>query len=569
MKKIKEKIFNEKTFPYLMILVVTILIGHPLLCDRIPYGHDLIFHFFRVRGTTEALMSGQIIPMIDSSMASGFGYAYNMFYGILPTYITGLINIVISDWALSYNILILLCIFFSGVFMYRFVRDISNNKIGIIASIIYISFPYFLTDIYIRSALGEILSFVFMPILFQGIYNLVNQDQSKFYYISIGMAGLFLSHNLSTFMSAIFATIYLLLNIKSVLKKKILKNLIISLAIGVLISLITLGPMLEAYFSTQYDVFHNPWMVGSANSMNSERLGLYRLFSSNLFRQYNDSNELLSGSMPFDLGFICIISLIALTFTYKKYKEKEQKIIRDFLFLGIIALIFTTVIINWNFMPSILYRIQFPWRFMIISTFFLSIICGFSLYKLFDKFSYKSLLLIILIIYISSSSITGFANYDTKVGNEIFEINSKLSKSYKYSSPTGSNEYFAKRMTDNLDKIIDMKSYNIIAGDPYISGYSKKGLKINFKINSSTETTIELQLAYYKGYKEKNGFEVFETNNGLVGIKIPPGVYQIKISYCNTTIQFISYIISIMTTISLTVYIAKNRKKEKIKDLKW
>jgi len=37
--------------------------------------------------------------------------------------------------------------------------------------------PYLLYDIYVRMALGEIISFVFLPLLFYGLYNIIYQDK--------------------------------------------------------------------------------------------------------------------------------------------------------------------------------------------------------------------------------------------------------------------------------------------------------------------------------------------------------------------------------------------------------
>ena len=61
--------------------------------------------------------------------------------------------------------------------MYKFTKEISgNNDVGILASILYMTFPYHLTDFLIRNALGEFLSFVFIPLVFLGIYNLFYEE---------------------------------------------------------------------------------------------------------------------------------------------------------------------------------------------------------------------------------------------------------------------------------------------------------------------------------------------------------------------------------------------------------
>ena len=49
------------------------------------------------------------------------------------------------------------------------------------------TFPYHLTDLYTRNAIGEYTSFVFIPLVFLGLYNLFN-TLDKNYYLAISVA---------------------------------------------------------------------------------------------------------------------------------------------------------------------------------------------------------------------------------------------------------------------------------------------------------------------------------------------------------------------------------------------
>lgn len=74
----------------------------------------------------------------------------------------------------------------SGVFLYKLVYRITNKHMAsVISAIIYIATPYHLTDLYNRMAIAELTSFVFLPIVFLGMYELVNTNQ-KTYYLIIG-----------------------------------------------------------------------------------------------------------------------------------------------------------------------------------------------------------------------------------------------------------------------------------------------------------------------------------------------------------------------------------------------
>ena len=58
-------------------------------------------------------------------------------------------------------------VFLSGITMYFFIQEVTKNKkIALLAGIFYIFAPYRLTDMYVRNALAELTSFVFIPFVF-------------------------------------------------------------------------------------------------------------------------------------------------------------------------------------------------------------------------------------------------------------------------------------------------------------------------------------------------------------------------------------------------------------------
>ena len=71
--------------------------------------------------------------------------------------------------------------------MQKFVKTVTkSDKMSIVSSLIYMVAPYHLVDIYIRCAIGEVVAFVFIPIIFLGLYNILNNNTKKDYYLAIG-----------------------------------------------------------------------------------------------------------------------------------------------------------------------------------------------------------------------------------------------------------------------------------------------------------------------------------------------------------------------------------------------
>ena len=62
-------------------------------------------------------------------------------------------------------------------------KIILNSKkiemIAILASVLYILLPYRLNDMYLRIAVAELTSFIFLPIVFNGLYSIVNLKEKS------------------------------------------------------------------------------------------------------------------------------------------------------------------------------------------------------------------------------------------------------------------------------------------------------------------------------------------------------------------------------------------------------
>ncbi len=184
----KDKILKNKGLVVgIFFILVSLIIGLPLFNSKLDvYFDDGIQHIARAYGTYNSFKDNILFPNIIASFANGFGYSWNLFYGPLSTYGVILISLVCKNFVVSYKIFAYICLILSGYFMYKFVNSITKNRnIATLAGILYMTFPYHLTDLYTRNALGEFVSFLFIPLVFLGLYNLFYINK-KTYYLTIG-----------------------------------------------------------------------------------------------------------------------------------------------------------------------------------------------------------------------------------------------------------------------------------------------------------------------------------------------------------------------------------------------
>lgn len=540
----------KRYIPILILFFVTLLVGFPLLRKELLDGDDAVFHLFRMFTTKNAKADGQFIPMVNPNMLEGFGYATNMFYGVLTTYIVRFLSLFIQPIGLCINLLILSILFLSGILMYYFIKEITEeSKPALSGAIVYMTAPYFLFDIYIRMSIGEIACFLFLPILFHGLYNIIYGNQRKWYLLTIGTAGLFLSHSIGTLMAAIFAAIYVLLNLKKVWKKEIIKKVLFSLSFAILLSLPTILPLLEAKFSSDYMVFNSTYMKTTGERMISRSIHLLK-----------------SGNMIVRItqGYFVMFTLLFFIYIIFRKKRSLKKICIDGMILCAISLMLTLSIIPWNHLPKILSTFQFPWRFLQASSFFLALFFALLLESFFQEKNGKYIWGIIILCILISLPFIAAGIKNPGVDNQLVYSN-KIEKrgSIARSTGTASAEYLPRNAIYNYQylKSHDMKP-RILKGNGMIQYAKKEGTHLDFSVQIEKDSIIELPYIYYPGYIIKANYKKvssFETENGLLGIKLEKGNYKILSHYRGSVIMIISYGCFILGVILLSYIMVKEK----------
>ena len=141
--KVVDFIKVNKWLHYVIIIIVGIIFSIPLAQIQIRDTHDGALHLLRVLGTNNTFKIGEFPPLVTPYYCNGGGYAMNLFYNPLVTYIPLLIKLIVPTYALALKIFAGLCITLSGITMYQFVYSVTKKRtISLFAAIIYIASPY-------------------------------------------------------------------------------------------------------------------------------------------------------------------------------------------------------------------------------------------------------------------------------------------------------------------------------------------------------------------------------------------------------------------------------------------
>lgn len=556
----KEKILkNRNLIDFLIIIFVVILIGIPLLNSKLDvYFDDGIQHIARAYGTEEAIKENFLFPNIISSFSNSYGYSWNLFYGPLTTYGIIAIKFIVRNYIVAYKIFVLIFLFLSGYFMYKFMKNLTrNSEVALLTSILYMSFPYHLTDLYTRNAIGEFTSFTFIPLVFWGLYNLLNTSD-KNYYLTVGAVGLILTHNLSTVITAIFGFIYLVINLDKLKDSKVRKKLLINICFILLVTSFYWVPLLETKFSANYQVYEQGMMS------TSEKTAGHGLNLTQLFVTSNDGSAYV-----FELGPHILIMLAFSVMALNSLKPELKKTYIFLLTCGLVTLWMATKYFPWKYLPEQFSIIQFPWRMLMMSAFFLSAVCAMNMGTIIKKFSIKDVLVlsIISILYILA-----FCNILTVYSGEKLEnieninMGNVTGKEYETVAGIAKAEYLPVNAYKNRFYVASReKGIYVLNGKAIIENESKDGYKYvaDLTTGDAEYTIFELPYIYYPGYEARlDGMltKTFETENGFLGIAMgKEDSAKLEVDYTGTIAMKISMFISITSFIGLTIYIFKRR----------
>lgn len=554
MKNLIKYCREKEIINYILIIIASIIISIPLANKSLNiYRDDGIQHICRIIGTEQTLADKQFLPMIMSNLCNNFGYSWNIFYSPLTAYMSVMFRIFNFSYVNCLKLCMFVIVLLSGLTMYKLTfRITKNKKLATLASIIYILAPYRITDMYTRTALAELASFIFIPIVFEGLYIIVNEEK-KSYKLALGAAGLILTHQVIAMYTAIICFVYLIVFFKKLKSKTVLKNIGVNLLFCILMTSFYWVGLLQHYFSTSYEVFVPGRME------REEVLIFYKAKFSQLFITNSEQ------TMIYAIGLLSVIGLVLTPIAYKKIPEEYKKTYMFFLITVVILIGMTLSIFPFEKLPQALTMLQFTFRLFTFTSFFFAFVVATNFAILIKNF--KTLDIVVLL----TISILLLVPYKSKLDFNLQENEERLINGVRVTENTGrvhagmaSMEYLPTKAFKNLKYIANRKDEAIVLDndEAVISDYTKQASNMNCKIsNINKETTIELPYTYYLGYRVyADGQEIkyTESDNGFIQINIAKDS-QIKVKYLGTNEMLISYAVSIISFATIIVLNHKNK----------
>lgn len=520
-------------------------------------GDDIYYNYQRISGISDNLTNGILAPNVSLSNFGKIGYGVNIFYPWLTLLPFKLASILITKPVLAYYFGLLFYFYASFVISHYSMKSLTGStKSAIIFSLVYNLSTYRLIQILSRGSLGEYIASIFLPLCFLGFYNVFYGDEKKWQPLAIGMSLLIYTHILTTFMCIIFFLLIILLFVfKLQINIKRFFSLLKSIIFTIFSTLIFTVPFVSEELYQQYATPDPQILQG---------ISLSKLLLSSLA---NSSKRAVEGN-SYNIGILMIFGIILGLIALKK----SSKLFKAIFLVFLTTLFLSTNLFPWHFLQNtVIQVIQYPFRILMFSTFFGSLVFANSLEvilgEIFEKkFIWVSSLILITTISLWGSSINNSLN-SLLTDKKSIITNKMIEK--KLIPDSYLQQYIPNKAQSDFPNMVQhivLLNNKKIIQVPVVKGHSNY-----FKIKNVKESSkIILPVVRYKYTKvifEGKNVRLDKRKDGILSFKAPYNKKSatIKVSYWNGRLFTINSILSLMSFIYI---ILSYSLEEKFKDLK-
>jgi hypothetical protein len=485
---------------FLLFICLTYLIFRPIIGDVWYSVHDTT-SIARAYLLEQTLQSGQVPAIWSSLLSEGRGYPLFHFYAPLMTYASLLVKSITLSYFMGVKAVLIVSSLTGMVGMYLLTRP-WGRPAGIISAISFALLPYAALDLYVRGAFSEYLALNLLPWVFYCWQDLL---ASRRQLIAALITTLFiLSHNLIPLITFPFLLVWVLIHHLSNLKWIILPTIITLLLSGfyvlpllferhfVLADTIALTTSYANHFVSPSQLWNSTWGFGG-------------------------SGQGIEDGMSFKVGKIQLIlaGLAALAILIKR-----QKIMLFFVGSALLAAFMATPYSSFIWQSlGFLALVQFPWRFLVLVGFFVSILSGYSLTIILNPFLRSIFVLLV-------------------IGGLLY-INLKL---------------FAPQITFPADQSIYTSDSYLSTLPSIIPEYHPAWQDTN---NSTLEDTTVLPYYYYPTWRvevEGQPVSTYPSAGGMLAFANPNHSNNYTAVQSHTLLEKISSLISLLTLLALLLY---------------
>src|ERR1035437_10133493 len=181
-------------FSFLIVIISLFFVLELFLFPGRPATFDSNFHITNIAQFSKIIGGGEF-PIVWMNSFANYGIPMGIFTHQLTNYLGGAIVFLTHDPTVSYNLLVFIAIFLSNIFLYLFLRFYFSPLGSLLGTFIFCFTPYHIFNIYVRGAMPEVFSGIFLPLILIALFLLIIKRKTyAFFLLTLFIVGLTLNH---------------------------------------------------------------------------------------------------------------------------------------------------------------------------------------------------------------------------------------------------------------------------------------------------------------------------------------------------------------------------------------
>ena len=552
-----------KLLIYGMMLILSVLFVAVL-----PLGHDLHFHLYRIGAMAEELerTSFSIPIRILSVSYDNYGYGVPLFYGDLLLYIPAMLVTFGMEAVTAFKMLLVGIFWLTFAAMYHQIyRSSASGEFAFLAAVFYNFSTYLLLDLCIRMAIGEACACIFLPFVFCSFYNILYQPKKgDWLYLTIGMSGLILSHNLTAIFTAGILGIWTILQIHRIINKKAISSIVLAAFTTFGLTASYTFAFIEANMVQRYHIpGNNEYQMEEFVKRTFELVDFFLPYDikrgMSILFHFNWDTEIWR---PGAIG-ISLLAILFLEVKTRRCKKDKVLLVSFWISVFLYLCMFIRPILDWA--KQFMSFMQFGWRILLFCTFAFAVYAAYLLHYYYGK-RWQTVYVVLAILTACYTLVPRYVYqiYLNYRGMEYIQtINEEYYEHYimEYSPNSGDVMYLPEGVSGYL---YEERGERVECNHEDVKyEFTRQGNKCRLTVsnNSYNDTTFELPLYYYKGYAAVdrnmgNYLTVSPSENKLVMISLNGSIREtdLEIWYQGTFVQMLGDWVSGMTLLVLLLY---------------
>jgi hypothetical protein len=559
-----------------ILLAFTAIVLAPLTApEYFILAHDARHTVYFIQMFDAALRDGALYPRWATDMTFGYGYPVWLILAPLPYYLGELFHLLGLDFVSAVKAVDALALVGSGLTMYLFAARVLGKDAGLVAAIAYLFIPYHIVDLYVRAAGAEFLAFVFPPLIFWGLHELVLTRRAIYAPLAaLAYAGLVLTHvQMAVVFSPIIGAYVLLLWLAPTLDLTPVRRdmgtfvyPIAAIFLGLLLSATFLLPVV----SEQKYLTAEP-LIGGFFDFRQHFISLTQLLSPFWGYGYagingGDQFSLQLGIMPLLLAMLALFGL----------RRNESRVIGPYLlFFMVISIVVIILMLPlsaalWELVAPVIAFAQFPWRLLSVTAFTVAFLSGAAVLLFPADDSFRGALLLSLLLVLAM-----FPNAVPQYTDAVFNYNTMMDFEVKDRELLGDTIWMAPGKRPQDSPLVDQYRAGRITqkaiavdGDAAVGLIAHSSQWDEVRVAASQPTRVLFYTRYFPGWTATiDGATTTPEpygEQGLISVQVPAGTHTVRTQFGDTWPRQVGAAISLASLIVTLGWLwkARNRGKE-------